>query len=199
MRDPSSSSAEEDKWMFVENDRVHRVVGKMRGLGRDGVSRFEQSLDIRDLLSRLEYCVGSDRFQTRIFNRIQTVSEEDKWAEDEFPNNELDEFVMLDHMDVVDALAEYLVLTYIDKYHADEIEQLRNNKTSKFKTLIAGIGKTLGDLAKSKALESAWKMGVSVATSSLGMAVLAYANPQFAIASISILWQILKFTFKVLL
>jgi hypothetical protein len=210
-----SCPLEESRWVDVEHElgftlsgerlHAHRVVQKLRTLNPIEKAQFEEQIasdqGSAQLLYRLEQCIQSQKFQDKIMRKIQQHGTALELEEQEVELEAMDNgFVLVGHLDVVDALAEYLVLTYMEKYHFEQIEQIRkqNSGTEKIKSLLVGIGKTLGDLAKSKALETAWKWGLSTATSSLGFAVLAYASPQMAIAALNILWQILKFSFRLL-
>jgi hypothetical protein len=216
---------DEDKWEMVESDlgfhlsgtrtTAERVVESLRVLDeeektalRDDLATIEGS---RDLLLRLEACIQSERFQTRIWRRIQERDPRNQGkqkkltADEELELKELvadDEaveqgFVLVNHANVVDALAEHLVLTYIENYHSNEIEAIRRSKqsTSLFMRILSGLGSVLKHLAQSVVMESLWSLGVSLMTSSAGLAAIAAVNPQMAVAAVTIIWQVLKFAF----
>jgi len=224
----SKNQSEEDKWEMVEADlgfvlsgrrtTAARVVESLRVLDeeektalRDDLSTIDGS---RDLLLRLEHCIQSERFQTRIWRRIQErdprnqVKDQSKKLssdEEELKDMTADDddfaaeqgFVLVSHANVIDALAEHLVLTYIENYHSNEIEAISRSRqsTSLFMRIMKGLGGILKSLAQSVLLESVWSLGFSLMTSSAGLAALAAVNPQMAVGVISIIWQVLKFAF----
>jgi len=221
----SKHEIDEDKWEMVEADlgfvlsgrrtTAVRVVESLRVLDeeektalRDDLSTIDGS---RDLLSRLEQCIQSERFQSRIWRRIQERDPRNQTKETAKPSSDEEElkdltaddddfaaeqgFVLVSHANVVDALAEHLVLTYIENYHGNEIEAIRRSRqsTSLFMKIMSGLGAILKSLAKSALLDSLWSVGFSLATSSVGIAALSAAYPQVAVGVLSIIWQVLKF------
>lgn len=109
------------KWTVVEthagwrvsDERTRPVVDRIQGLGEQTQHSLEHDLATpegsKDLLERLEYCIGSERFQGGIWNRVQEIGEveTDDTSRLKTPDDIMESsFVLVTHQDVVDSLAE---------------------------------------------------------------------------------------------
>eukprot|EP00475_Leptophrys_vorax_P010068 TRINITY_DN1672_c0_g1_i1.p1 TRINITY_DN1672_c0_g1~~TRINITY_DN1672_c0_g1_i1.p1 ORF type:complete len:320 (+),score=74.57 TRINITY_DN1672_c0_g1_i1:28-960(+) len=133
----------------------------------------------QDILHQLQNCIESKAFQDRVFRKICArdpnfvgdgeaggdgdsmmagISQEEMKDEDgailirkHDEEEELENlgFVPVSHEGVVEALAEHLVLVYIENYHADEIQALRNAREAEswYYRVTGTLGRTVGDLS----------------------------------------------------
>lgn len=229
-KDELRISAELQNWVLVDADvglqvgnqrtTATRVVESLRFLDEVERSRLHEDLNTidgtRDMLMRLEHCIQSERFQSRIWQKVQEMDpsyhgkkrdleEDTKENTSLIENADLEterDFVLVNHTEVIDALAEHLVLTYLENFHANEISAIRKSREAKkswFLRLVNGIGKFLGTIARTLIVDSLWSWGVSLATSTAGLATIAAINPAFGAAVMTIIWKVLKISFGLLL
>jgi hypothetical protein len=210
------SDAWETKWEMVEPDlglhasgnrtTATRVVESLRNLHEDERKSLNDELATiegsRELLMRLESCIQNESFQSRIWRKLQGIEETEMKAMDTSKSeSQVDvtdgSFVFVTHQDVVDALAEHLVMTYIENYHQEDIKQWKsgNKYFRRFLGVLNSIMSTVGIVARSPYTRSLWDVGVAAASSSIGVISLASVYPQAAVTILGILWQVCKFAF----
>jgi hypothetical protein len=97
---------------------------------------------------------------------------------------------VVSHNDVVDALAEHLVLAYINNFHSDEIAALRNETSpSVLKRVLSGLISCLRELVFEKGIRLLCK-GSLYAAASLG--AISLHNPQAGVFVVQTLWRALQ-------
>lgn len=202
--DPEGSK---DHWTMVETDigwqlsgertTASKVVRKLRQLEPENQSDLKTSFSTiegsKDLLTRLDHCISSDAFQSRVWRRLQGI--EEKQVEDIVEQS----FIIITHADVVDALAEHLVLSYIHNFHKDQIEVWKSSQDrSQLHKMATALSNSLREIASARNIEAILEWGKYLTATGVGIASFTFYHPKTAAFLMTAIWHFVRISFGLL-
>lgn len=163
--------------------------------GRTAGIDEEEKRAIEAMIRRIEVCIGSDSFHGRILERLSELEEEDGNSSRRIRSVDqtstlLDgDFVVVDKEEVLDSLAEHLVISYIRKYHRSELESRNPEKNASLIRKVSGfLGVTLKELVLRKTIDSIMRYGAT----GVALGALAFSYPKAASYVVAVLWKIIR-------
>lgn len=109
----------------------------------------------KDLLLRLDRCIKSTDFKERVWRKLMGNKEEETVS---------DEFVHVSHEDVVEALAEHIVISYVTTYHQSDLQQCRRQSTFQpLTTAMTAVSSVIASIATVESVRALWEWGVYLA------------------------------------